>query len=59
MPLVRCSPAAVAAGQRDHDGVVATEQDVDHDDLADGDPEMGVRNSSTSVSFLWGWGKSK
>ena len=31
----------LAAGQCDHDRVVATQQDVDHDDLADGDPELG------------------
>ena len=32
----------LAAGQRDDDRVVAAEQDVDQDDLADGDPELGV-----------------
>ena len=32
-----------AAGQRDHHGVVATKQDVDDDDLAEGDPEGSVR----------------
>jgi hypothetical protein len=30
-----------AAGQGDHDGVVAAEQDVDHDDLTDSEPELG------------------
>ena len=30
----------LAAGQCDHHCVVATQQDVDHDDLTDGDPEF-------------------
>ena len=32
----------LAAGQRDHDRVVAAQQDVDDDDLAQGHPERGV-----------------
>ncbi len=31
----------LAAGQRDHHRVVAAQQDVDQDDLTDGDPELG------------------
>ena len=38
-PLLR---GQVAAGQRNQQRIVTTEQDVDHDDLADGDPvEIG------------------
>jgi hypothetical protein len=31
----------LAASERDDHRVVAAQQDVDHDDLADGDPELG------------------
>jgi hypothetical protein len=42
MPWRRRSGGRRAAGQRDDDRVVATQQDVDHDDLAHGEPEIGV-----------------
>ncbi|MDT4879617.1 hypothetical protein FQZ97_1153100 [compost metagenome] len=38
-PLGALRGRQLAAGQRDHDGVVAAEQDVDDDDLAQRDPE--------------------
>jgi hypothetical protein len=41
MPSLRCAGGQFAAGQGDHDGVVAAEQDVDHDDLTDSEPELG------------------
>ena len=39
-PLLVCRQRA--AGQRDHDGVVAGEQDVDPDDLENGDEELAA-----------------
>ena len=40
--MPRCAGARqLAAGQGNDDGVVAAQQDVDHDDLTDGDPELG------------------
>jgi hypothetical protein len=40
--MTRSSTAA--AGERDHERVVARQQDVDPDDLADGDPEGRCRH---------------
>jgi hypothetical protein len=46
----------LAAGQRDDHGVVAAQQDVDHDDLADGDPELGVHELIHRNGFPGGRG---
>jgi hypothetical protein len=53
----------LAAGQRNDHGVVATQQDVDHDDLADGDPEVGGQQhvhgrGSGRQRAVWVWGIS-
>ena len=45
----------LAARQRNHHGIVATQKDVDHDDLPDGDPEVGGQKFFHVVSLGWAW----
>jgi hypothetical protein len=42
-----------AAGEGDDNGVVAAQQDIDPDDLEQGDPELGVEDQGQRVLLGW------
>ncbi len=52
MPCRRRLAFQPAAGQRDDDGVVAPQQNVDQDDLKDRAPMQGLRSHSSMPASL-------